>query len=97
MFGCKKGKKAVNRKEQAVIFFYHDEFPNIDLYAVTRYISIVEEGPSTDYFNDEETDEAVEDDDNNEGPEMEEDTSITDAILQINHLRIDGEVETREF
>ena len=93
----KKGKKVVNRKEQAVIFFRHDEFPNIDLYAVTRYISIVEEGPSTDYFNDEETDEAVEGEDNNEEPEIEEDTTITDAILRINRLRIGGEVETSEF
>ena len=68
----KKGKKVVNRKEQDVIFFCHDDFPNIDLYAVNRYISIVEEGWSTDYFNGEDTDEAVEGEENNKGPEIEE-------------------------
>ena len=34
LYGCfvvKKGKKVVNQKEQAVIFFRHDEFPNIEL------------------------------------------------------------------
>ena len=87
----------MNRKEQAVIFFRHDEFLNIDLlYTVTWYISIVEEGLSIDYFN-EEIDEAVEGEDNNEGPEIEEDTSITDAIRQINCLRIGGEFERRKF
>ena len=45
----------------------------------------------------EEIDEAVEGEDNNEGPEIEEDTSITDAIRQINCLRIGGEFERRKF
>ena len=93
----KKGKKVVSRKEQVVIFFRHDDFPNVDLYAVTRYILIVEEGPSTYYFNDGETDEAVEGEENNGGPEIEEDTSITDVICRINPLRIGGEVERQEF
>ena len=73
----KKGKKVINQKEQAVIFFHHDEFPNIELHAITWYISVVEEGTWTDYLNDEEIDEDVEGkNDTKEELEVEENTYI---------------------
>ena len=102
LYGCvvlKKGIKVVNRKDQAVIIFCHEEFENTKLYAVSRYVAIEEEGPSTEFFNDEDNggvdEEAVEN--TTVVCEEVEYTSIRDAITLIDHLRVGGEVEATEF
>ena len=83
--GCvvlKKGIKVVNRKDQAVIIFCHEEFENTELYAVSGYVAIEEEAPSTEFFNDEDNsgvdEEAVEN--TTIVCEEVEDTSIRDTI-----------------
>ena len=83
--GCvilKKRIKVVNWRDQAVIIFCHEEFKNIKLYAVSWYVAIEEECPSTKFFNDEENgsvdEEAVEN--TTIVCEEVEDTSIRDTI-----------------
>ena len=89
--GCvllKKGIKVVNRKDQAVIIFRHEEFENTELYAVSRYVAIEEEGPSTESFNDEDNggvdEEAVEN--ITVVCEEVEDISVRDVVTLIDHL-----------
>jgi hypothetical protein len=40
----------VNRKEQKCYTFRSDDYPNIILYAVTRYVNVVTEGPTESLF-----------------------------------------------
>ena len=98
--GClvvKKGTRVVNRRQQAVIIFRHDEFDNTELYAVSRYVSIEEEGPASQFFIDEDKD----DDDTGTGnvndDVVEEDTLINEAIRRIDNLRVGSEVDVSDF
>ena len=103
--GCKvlkKDQKVVNRREQAVIVFYHKEFPLVELYAVTRYVSVEEEGPPEDFFGDDETaveDEVVQRPNVNveESNHEEDDTPMSAILEQIAGLHVGGEIEANEF
>ena len=94
-----KGIRVVNQKEQFVIIFTHNEFPDIELYAVNRYFSIEEEGPPSEFFNDERTGDTVAGavNINNNEDVVEEDTLISEAIRQIDNLRVGGEVEASDL
>ena len=100
--GCvvtEKGVRVVNRKEQDVIIFVNDEFPDIELYAVSRYISIEEEGPPSEFFSDEPTGNVVAEavTGNNNEDVAEEDALVSEAIRRIDNLRVGGEVDISDL
>jgi hypothetical protein len=43
--------RKVNQKEQKCFTFRCDDYPNIILHAVTRYLIVVSEGPQEAFFN----------------------------------------------
>jgi hypothetical protein len=52
--------KKVNKKEHNCIFLFHEDFPNQELYAIKRWVSVSQEGPAGQYFFDEPLVEGVE-------------------------------------
>ena len=43
--------KKVSQKDQIVILFRHDNFPNLLVHTVERYAKVLEEGPACDFFH----------------------------------------------
>ena len=96
---CEKATRVVNRRQQAVIIFRHDEFNNTELYAVSRYVSIEQEGPASRFFIDEDNDGSNDETGtgNVNGDAVEEDILINEAIQQIENLRVGGEVDVSDL
>ena len=50
----RKEIKSINCREQEAVIFHHDDFTDTELYASQRFCRILEEGPTVDYFVDDE-------------------------------------------
>lgn len=96
--------KKVNRRDQLVIVMKHDNFKTNDgapeeIYSVSRWCKVQEEGPSEYYFDNEDNGEAAQP--SNEIPEKEMEVELPDVSAQINHRgllegdisQMDGQVE----
>ena len=82
--------------------FYHEEFPDVELYAVACYVSVEEEGPPEELFQDDEMvveDEAVQRPNVNveESDHEEDDTPMSAIIEQIASLHVGGKIEGNKF
>jgi len=52
LLAIREEKKKVHGKEMSCIIFRHDDFENIELYCIRRWVKVDKEGPETQFFED---------------------------------------------
>ena len=85
-----RGIKTVNHKQQTVIVFRHNDFPNLMVYCNERYAKVLECGVDVDYFDGGAEEVGVENDDD-ELVEAINDTA-NDVLLSVPHLSVHNEI-----
>ena len=83
-----KEVKKVNRRDQEVVIFNHEKF-DVQPYAVVRWVKVDEEGPDSQFF-DEDDEEGEEEVHNGEDGE-ESGEPIADRVLQLRNRTITNE------
>ena len=79
-------QKLVNHKNQGCFIFRHDDFPNVELYATTRYAKVVKEGAEVGLFNKEVSNNVnVVGVANHDSEEGEQGEALDDDVVEINH------------
>jgi len=99
--GCivvREAIKTINRREQSSIVFTHDDFPNVALYACSKHLKIVEEGPESAFFNREESNNQQRSRSANVNNEEEEEVPFSaDVVRMMESVRLGGAVGDEEL
>jgi hypothetical protein len=53
LLAIRRERKAVNKRNQWVIIFRHDDFENVEIYCVEKYCKVTKQGPEDAFFIDE--------------------------------------------
>ena len=75
----------MNHKNQGCFIFRHDDFPNVELYATTRYTKVVKEGAEVGLFNKEVSNNVNVVGVANHDSEEEQGEALDDDVVEINH------------